>query len=168
MPEGGEGPQPSTHETSRIISEADAALAANREAQSQRTSTETDNAGTRPEPFRGAGEDVAEHRDRFERLLALTVGTRREVRRNEDGSKTAFAFAGMHVEDWQQVMKLREAAALAGIKEAFTPLMFKGTSGESLVQLGYEEAISQDTLPGPLQDPPWSQPEHEGTRETPL
>ncbi|MGW2954817.1 hypothetical protein [Streptomyces eurythermus] len=119
-------------------------------------------------PFQGLGEDAAEYRQRFDRMLNLTVGAQHEMRRNEDGSKTAFIFLAMDTKtDAQEIMKLREAAALAGVREAFTPLVVQREAGAA-VHLGWEETIPQDALPGHLQDPPWSQPEHENTRETPL
>lgn len=164
MPEGGEGSRTRSEETEHVIAEADAALAANREIRRSEAPAPTRS----PEPFIGLGEDAAEYRDRFDRLLALTVGTRREVRRNEDGSKTAFAFVSIHAADHSEVVQLREAASLASVKEAFAPLTLTDQAGAYVVHLGYEETVSKDALPGRLQDPPWSHPEHGGTRETPL
>lgn len=162
MPEGGE-PRSGPEETERVIAEADAVLAENRRGirQADRPASTGE-----PEPFRGLGEDVTEHRDRFERMLALAPETRRAVRRNEDGSKTLFAFVSIDSDDSRQIMKLREAAALAGVAEAFAPLALP--AAETTIHLGWQETIPQDALAGRLQDPPWTQPEHEGTRDTPL
>ncbi|MFC9883127.1 hypothetical protein ACFVJW_26575 [Streptomyces libani] len=170
MAEGGEGQKPRPEETEHVIEKVDAVLAergASREAVQPLTETVRTNSVS--EPFRGLGENAETYRDRFEGLLAVdVVDQRREVRRNEDGSKSAFAFVTMNASHPQEVMKLREAAALAGVKESFAPLVLDGGAGVTTVHLGYEETILQDALPGRLQDPPWSKPEHDETRETPL
>ncbi|WP_328549663.1 hypothetical protein [Streptomyces sp. NBC_00366] len=92
---------------------------------------------------------------------------RREVRRNEDGSKTAMVFIKMS--DSREIVELREAAALAGVKEAFSPLtLMDDADGFTSVHMGYEETILKGSLPGRLQEPPHSQSENGDTRETPL
>ena len=120
------------------------------------------------EPFRGAGEDSEVYRDRFDRMLAMAdPGKRREVRRNEDGSKTAMVF--LRMSDPREIVELREAAALAGVKETLLPLtLMDEADGSTSVHMGYEETIPKNALPGRLQDPPHSRAEDENTRETPL
>jgi len=125
-----------------------------------------------PKPFRGVGEDISVLRDRFERMLAISPnGLHQEVRANEDGSKTVMRFLEKPLygqDDRRSLAKLRESAALAGVREAFAPLVLPGETGDPVVQLGYEETIPRDALPGPLQDLPWSRLEDETTKNTPL
>jgi hypothetical protein len=168
MPEGGEAPRP--EETDRLIADVDAVLASNnRQRESLQGPRQPVDTGLERTPFRGLGEDAETYRDRFDRLLALSVGKRSEVRRNQDGSKTLLAFLRVNAKDALEIMKLREAAATAGVKEAFAPLLLRDeTSGDSHMHLGYEETIPKNALPGRLQDPPHSQPEDDNTRETPL
>lgn len=171
MSEGGETPRP-VPDAEQALANVRADLAQNA-SPSEVPAFPTAVEGNQPPPSReGTAQDTETSRDRFERMLALSPDRQRqEVRTNEDGSKTVLRFMEKPLygqDDRRELIKLREAAALAGVKEAFAPLVAPGETGDPVVHLGYEETISNDSLPGRLQDPPYARPEHEGTRETPL
>ncbi|MGW2040300.1 hypothetical protein [Streptomyces virginiae] len=150
MPEGGEASRP-VPDAEQSIANARAELAQvarSSEAATFPSAAESDGSSQIHEDL---AQDAEKHRDRFERMLALSPDRQRqEVRTNEDGSKTIVRFMEKPLydqDDRRELLKLREAAALAGIKEAFAPLVIPGTTGDPVVHLGYEETISSDSLP---------------------
>ncbi|MBB4984782.1 hypothetical protein [Streptomyces nymphaeiformis] len=171
MSEGGEVPRP-TPGAEQAISNVRAELAQSANPPEEPSFSPAPEGNQPLRAHEDLTQEAESHRDRFERMLALSVdGQRQEIRTNEDGSKTVVRFIEKPLydqDDRRQLLKLREAAALAGVKEAFAPLVIPGTTGDPVVHLGYEETISRDSLPGRLQDPPYAHPDHDGTRDTPL